>query len=169
MTYSRILASALFVAAPALAVAAYTDEPLDPEKAFPVTARLVAPVAGDAGNGPRHGIDLAFRVPDGYYLYTRRFKVAVRPEGLSLGPLAVPPGIAKDDPFIGPTEIHKKDVTLHLPFTATASPGAYTLEVTAQGCAEDRVCYAPFTQSLRFDIPPGYAVGDVRPRRIDRP
>lgn len=158
------LARLFLATVPLAAQAAYTDEPMDPEKAFPVTARLVAPAAASSPGGPRHGIDLEFRVPEGYYLYNGRFKVEVRPAGLPLGPLAVPPGLAKDDPFIGPAEIHKKDVTLHLPFTAAAAPGTYTLQVTAQGCAEDRVCYAPFTQSLRLAIPPGYAAGDSRLR-----
>lgn len=166
---NRARSIAAIVLAPALAVAAYTDEPMDPEKAFPASARLVVPAAASSPSGPRHGIDLSFRVPEGYYLYSRRFKVEVQPAGLPVGALAVPAGLAKDDPFLGPTEIHPRDVTIHLPFTAVAPPGSYTLRVTAQGCAEDRVCYAPFTQTLRLEVPPGYVAADSAIRRLDRP
>ena len=131
-----VLATTLACASPV------TGEPLDPEKAFPVTASL-AP----------GGIDLGFTILDGYYLYGDRFRVDVDPPGLSLGRTRIPRGEAKDDPFLGKTEILRRQAFLHLPFTAKALPGTYALRVTAQGCAEDRVCYAPFTQVVRVTVP----------------
>ncbi len=62
-------------------------------------------------------------------------------------------GEAKDDPFIGRTEILRGSATLRLPFIGGARPGAYRVSVTAQGCAEDKVCYAPFAQVVRVSLP----------------
>ena len=118
-----------------------SDEPLEPEQAFPVDARVRA-----------EGIDLAFRIADGYYLYGSRFRVEAE-RGLPVGPPQLPRGEPKDDPFIGRTEILRRAATIHLPFTGGARPGTYVLKVTAQGCAEDRVCYAPFTQVIRVTLP----------------
>lgn len=127
----------------ALACAApIPDEPLDPEKAFPATATLTP-----------QGIDLAFTIVDGYYLYGDRFRVDVDAPGLPLGPARVPKGEVKDDPFIGRTEILRRQAVLRLAFTAKPGPGTYVLKVTAQGCAEDRVCYTPFTQVVRVTVP----------------
>ena len=92
MTYITQLLSRLALALlPAAALAAPPDgEPLDPEKAFPVTARVAA-----------GGVDLAFRIVEGYYLYGDRFRVEVDP-ALPVGAARIPKGVPKDDPFIGP-------------------------------------------------------------------
>ena len=116
-------------------------EPLDPEKAFPATAHL--------GN---EGIDIRFRILDGYYLYGNRFRLETDP-GLPLGPAKIPVGETKDDPFIGKTQILRDAALLQLPFTGRPAPGSYAVKVTAQGCAEEKVCYAPFTQVLRVRVP----------------
>lgn len=118
------------------------DEPLDPEKAFPVTATLT-PL----------GIDLSFTILAGYYLYGDRFRVDVDAPGLPLGPARVPVGEVKDDPFVGRTRILRRHALVQLPLTAKAGPGTYVLRVTAQGCAEDKVCYMPFTQVVRVTVP----------------
>jgi thiol:disulfide interchange protein DsbD len=137
-----ILAAALAGSGGALS-STLPEEPLDPEKAFPASARAV----------PGTGVEINFRILDGYYLYRDRFRVSVEPAGLPLGAIVAPAGERKDDPFIGPTEILKRSARVQVPFTGSAKPGSYLLKVTAQGCAEDRVCYAPFTQLLRVSIP----------------
>jgi thioredoxin:protein disulfide reductase len=119
-----------------------TGDPLDPEKAFPVSA-FPSP----------KGIDLGFTIAEGYYLYGDRFRVDVDPPGLPSGPLQVPKGEVKDDPFVGRAVILRRQAFLHLPFASAPAPGTYTLKVTAQGCAEDKVCYAPFTQAVRVTLP----------------
>jgi thiol:disulfide interchange protein DsbD len=147
MTWITLLA-ALAVGASTNGVAATaTDETLEPEQAFPVTARLAAKPG-------KPGIELVFRIADSYYLYANRFKVEAEPGPLELGTLQVPRGIAKDDPFIGRTEIFRKSVRLRLPFAQAPRAGTYVLKVTAQGCAENRLCYAPFTQPVTVRIPP---------------
>ena len=137
--FSLCLAMALLPAAALGAPPA--GEPLDPEKAFPVTARLAA-----------GGVDLAFRIVEGYYLYADRFRVEADP-GLPVGAAQIPKGEPKDDPFIGRTEVLRHSATVRLPITGPAKPGTYAVKVTAQGCAEEKVCYAPFTQVVRVRVP----------------
>ncbi len=143
MTYITRLPAGFFafaITAAALA-APPAGDPLDPEKAFPVTAHLSAT-----------GIDLVFRIAEGYYLYGDRFRVEPDP-GLPVGNARIPKGEPKDDPFIGRTEILRRSVTVRLPFTGRVAPGTYAVKVTAQGCAEEKVCYSPFTQVVRVRVP----------------
>ena len=123
------------------ASAAPPDEPLDPEKAFPATAQVRA-----------GGLEVRFRIRDGYYLYRDRFSVETVP-GIELSPPELPAGIAKDDPFVGPATILLGSAEVRWPFARPAGSGTYRVKVTAQGCAAERVCYAPFTQTLRVRIP----------------
>lgn len=126
--------------------AADPEEPLEPEKAFPLTVQL-AP-------GANPGVHLRFDIAPGHYLYRDRFHVEV--PGLPAGAPEVPAGIQKDDPFVGPTVILKGEAVVRVPFVGSVRPGRHKVKVTAQGCAEDRLCYAPFTQSGEVIIPPGY-------------
>lgn len=144
---------------PVAAIAAPREEPLfEPERAFRPSARLVA---GHAASSERHGIDVEFAIAPGYYLYRDRLRFEVVPATLLLGPPELPPGEAKEDVFVGKATIFRDRVVIHLPFTASVvRPGAYRLRLVAQGCAEDRFCYSPFTQELPLNIPPGYRMTD---------
>lgn len=144
---------------PVAALAAPKEDPLfEPERAFRPTARLVA---GGAGAGDRHGIDVEYAIAPGYYLYRDRLRFEVVPATLLLGPAELPPGEAKEDIFVGKSVIFRDRVVIHLPFTASVvRPGSYRLRLTAQGCAEERFCYSPFTQELPLNIPPGYRMTD---------
>lgn len=135
--HSAALAALLACMAPAGATE--TAEPLDPEKAFPVSARVVP-----------SGVDIDFRIAGGYYLYKDRFRVEA--PTLPVGKPILPEGTPVEDPFLGRTEILLGAARLHLPFTATPAPGSYSLKVTAQGCAKDRLCYAPFTQIVTVRV-----------------
>ncbi len=145
MTYIT-MAGAVLVTLVTNVLAADPDEPLEPEKAFALSVRL-APAADPA-------IHLKFAIADGHYLYRDRFKVEVA--GLPTGAPEIPSGIRKDDPFVGPTVILKGEAVLRVPFVGTPRAGRHVVKVTAQGCAEDRLCYAPFTQSASITIPAGY-------------
>ena len=139
-------AAATATVAIASAAAAPEKEPLEPELAFPLTGRLVS----DARGVPRR-VELRFAIHDGYYLYADRFKVDA--PGLAVGRLSVPAGTMKDDPFVGKSRIVRGRATLGVPLPERPAPGDYTLTVTAQGCAENRVCYAPFSQPVRIVVP----------------
>ena len=146
----------------ALAAPAPSDEPLDPDKAFVPTARLVADAPGAPAGVGRHGIDIEYRIEPGYYLYRSRLKFELFPATVLTGAPELPPGIEVDDPFLGKSAIFRDRVLIHLPFAVSvARPGKYRVRITAQGCAEERICYSPFPQELAVDIPPGYRGMDL--------
>jgi len=137
------------------------DEPLDPDKAFRPSARLVAGEPSAIAGTERHGIDIEYRIAPGYYLYRSRLRFEVSPSSLLIGTPELPAGIEVDDPFIGKSAIFRERVTIHLPFVVSiAKPGTYKVKIVAQGCAEERICYSPFPQEVIVNIPPGYRVTD---------
>ena len=150
-----------FAAGAAGAAPASNDEPLDPDKAFRPHARLVAGEPGPVTGTERHGIDIDYDIAPGYYLYRNRLRFEVSPPTLLIGPPELPAGIEVDDPFIGKSPIFREHVTIHLPFVVSvAKPGRFKVKITAQGCAEERLCYSPFPQEVVVNIPPGYRVMD---------
>ena len=156
-----LLAMALVVGA-AFAAPASTDEPLDPDKAFRPQARLVVGERASARGSERHGIDVEYDIAPGYYLYRDRLRFEVAPPTLLIGPVEIPPGTLIDDPYFGKSAIFRGRVTIYLPFVVSvARSGKYRVKITAQGCAEGRICYAPFPQEVVVNIPPGYRVPDL--------
>jgi len=152
--------AAACIAGAVQAAPALSDEPLEPDKAFVPRARLVAGEASASGS-ERHGIDIDYAIAPGYYLYRSRLRFQVTPPTLLIGSPELPPGIEVDDPFIGTSAIFRDRVTIHLPFVVSVvKSGKYRVKITAQGCAEGRICYAAFPQELEVNIPPGYRVTD---------
>jgi len=139
MRSASLLLAAACLAGAAIAAPAPSDEPLEPDQAFRPSARLVA---GDAAAGSgRHGIDIEYLIAPGYYLYRSRLKFELSPPTLLIGSPELPRGIEVDDPFLGKSAIFRERVTIHLPFAVSvAKPGRYKVKITAQGCAEDRLC-----------------------------
>lgn len=161
MTRQALLLAAACLAGTAFAANSFTDEPLDPDVAFRPDARLVAGEPASSGGSERHGIDIDYRIAPGYYLYRSRLRFEVSPPSLLIGPPEIPKGIEVDDPFVGKSEIFRDHVTIHLPFAVSvAKAGRYKVKITAQGCAQDRICYSPFPQEVTVNIPPGYRVTD---------
>jgi len=155
---------AIFASLAHPARAAAPDEPLEADQAFRPAARLVA---GTAASSSRHGIDVDYRIAPGYYLYRDRLRFEVLPATLLVAPAEFPAGLEIEDPFLGKSVIYRESVTIHLPFTASSvKPGQYRVRITAQGCAQDRLCYAPFVQELPLNIPPGYRVMDALTRPL---
>jgi thiol:disulfide interchange protein DsbD len=159
--FAGFLAALALVSFPA--GAATTDEPLEADKAFQPSARLVAEAAASG----RHGIDIEYRIAPGYYLYRDRMRFEVRPATLPIATPEFPKGQEIEDPFLGKSVIYRETVVIHLPFAASSvDPGQYRVRITAQGCAENRLCYAPFVQELPLPIPPGYRGVDPAKRPL---
>jgi thioredoxin:protein disulfide reductase len=155
---ARSVAGLAVLALAGIVRAAGADEPLDPDDAFRLGVRLAT---GLPSQGGRPGLALDYRIAEGYYLYRDRFQVSIDPGSLALGAPHLPKGLTKDDPFVGKAEIFRNEVTLEIPFSGKPVPGTYTLKVVAQGCMEGRICYAPFAQEVRVNIPPGFQVTDA--------
>lgn len=155
-----------FMANAVVAAPAGEAEPLEPDKAFRPTARLVAMSSGASSGAERHGIDIEYRITPGYYLYRSRIRFEVMPTTLLIGSPEFPPGMEIEDQFVGKSAIYRDNVLIHLPFAVSvAKSGLYRVKITAQGCAEDRICYAPFQQEVIVNIPPGYRVMDSAPAK----
>jgi thiol:disulfide interchange protein DsbD len=120
--------------------ASHADELLEPEQAFKFSAHLL-----DASH-----IEVRYQIADGYYLYRKKFKFALK--GASLGTPTFPAGIIKNDATFGSVETYHKVVRVSLPFTRTDS-NTITLTSTVQGCAEAGVCYTPLDNIQQFKLP----------------
>jgi thiol:disulfide interchange protein DsbD len=129
--------AALPVAAAGLSLDA-PRELLDAQEAFRVSARAL---------GGRE-VELEFRIADGYYLYRDRLRFAAG-SGKPLAGIEIPRGEIRQDAFFGRTETFRDRVRIRV----TVPPGeaakeSVTLKVTSQGCADAKVCYAPFEQTV---------------------
>ena len=111
------------------------EEFLQPEQAF----RLQVAKSG------ADELRLTWSIAPGYYLYRDRMAVTASPSGTRLA-TDLPPGIRKDDPNFGVTEVYHDAVTLKV-----APAGTSALDVTWQGCADAGLCYPPQTRTIQVD------------------
>src|SRR5258708_39640540 len=138
-----LLALALaFGAGPAVAQLFGTQELLDPEKAFRISARAL-----DARN-----VEVTFQIAEGYYMYRERFSFATE-DGQPLKGVEIPHGKIKEDQYFGKQETFRDFVLIRIPVSAAeAAKGAVTLKVTSQGCSDQGVCYIPQTQQVKVRL-----------------
>jgi len=87
-------------------------------------------------DGPH--IAIRWQLEDGYYLY-REYLSATGADGKPVE-LTTPPGVIKDDPGYGSTEVYYNSTTATI-----AAPIAGSLKVTYQGCQDGGLCYPPTT------------------------
>ncbi len=139
---------------------------LEPEKAFRLSARAVAPDL----------IEVRYDIAPGYYLYRERFKfenadakatdgteakgaqgkalpaakTGKTDPGLKLGAPQFPPGESHVDAFFGRMETYRKAVAVRIP--VMGNPDRVQLAATSQGCADVGVCYPPNTQKVSVDM-----------------
>jgi thiol:disulfide interchange protein DsbD len=128
----RIFSFLLFFLIAGTVAAASTDNLLEPEKAFHMSARAL-----DART-----VEVSFAIAEGYYMYRERFRFAADPASKArLGAPQFPPGTKKKDEFFGEVETYRKEVAIRLP--VENAEGELRITVTSQGCADAGVCYIP--------------------------
>lgn len=131
----RILtsASAFLVALLAAAAAYALEPPLPMNEAFRLEAT-------------RDGTDIAlrWRLEDGYYLY-REHLTAIGPDGTPLK-LSTQPGVIKQDPGFGSTEVYYGSATATI-----SAPASGNVKLTYQGCQDRGLCYPPTTVKIGPD------------------
>ncbi|MDM8560472.1 protein-disulfide reductase DsbD [Candidatus Parabeggiatoa sp. HSG14] len=93
-----------------------------------------------------------WQIAEGYYLYRNQFQFALKGGGI-LGKPQFPTGIIKDDMKFGRTEAYEQLLEIKLPIEDTQGLNSLTLEVTYQGCAEDRICYPPIKKLMTVALP----------------
>ena len=117
------------------------DELLPPEQAFAFSARI-----NTAGK-----VDFRWKIADGYYLYKSRIHFKSLTPGITLGEAQLPKGKVKEDEFFGTVETYRHKVRGRLPYQGQAP--ALELEVESQGCADIGVCYPPYRQTVKLELP----------------
>lgn len=110
---------------------------LDPEQAFRFSVRMIDQTSAE----------VRYEIAQGYYMYRQQFAFTAR--GAQLGKPAIPPGQIKfDETFAKNVESYRGSVAIRIPVQAS---GPFTLEASAQGCADAGLCYSPVTSSARLD------------------
>jgi thiol:disulfide interchange protein DsbD len=129
-----------------------SNEFLDPEQAFVVSARMSSP----------QQIVLKWQIAEGYYLYQQRLKFNVATGTAKLGAPIFPPSKTKDDPSFGKVEIYEHSLEVKLPVENLGAASELVLNISYQGCASAGLCYPPIEKTLPLIVPQG-AVNSVSP------
>jgi len=120
------------------------EEPLPPEQAFKLSAKLI-----DADM-----IHAEWEIADGYYLYREKFKFTSETSGIELQPASFPAGKKKKDEFFGEVETYRHMVGVDIPLKRVSDAKKLDLMLVSQGCADIGICYPPQKTKLSFDLPP---------------
>jgi thiol:disulfide interchange protein DsbD len=128
------------------------DAPLAPDLAFQPSA--IYQTVGKERGESRGGIAVTYRIAPGYYLYKDRFRFELSPAVIAVGEPEFGRPLVIEDPFFGKSAIFRDSLVVFLPFAmSVAKGGLFRVRITAQGCAEDRLCYSPFHQEVPVSIP----------------
>jgi thiol:disulfide interchange protein len=88
-------------------------------------------------------------IADGYYLYRQKMSITAESPDLSVAAPLFPPGILKQDPYLGTQEIYTREVEATAAYHRIDA-GAHPLQikVSYQGCASAGLCYPPITKVI---------------------
>lgn len=117
---------------------------LQPDEAFALSAEIRDP----------HSIGLRWIIADTYYLYRDRFSFTVAPPVTDLDKPRLPPGMRKQDPYLGEVEVYYHSVEILLPLARRESGATeVTLQIGFQGCTDIGLCYPPITKPVTLALP----------------
>ena len=118
------------------------EQPLPPEQAFVVTAKLKGAnvVAVEIIPAKKH------------YLYKSKTRFALKNSpGASIRDVVLSSGEIKDDPFFGRIEVYKGTARADITLDRKPSAGGMTLIAYFQGCNEALgICYPPLERSIEL-------------------
>jgi thiol:disulfide interchange protein len=118
------------------------EQPLPPEQAFVVTAKLKGAnvVAVEIIPAKKH------------YLYKSKTRFALKNSpGVSIRDVVLSSGEIKDDPFFGRIEVYKGTARADITLDRKPSAGGMTLIAYFQGCNEALgICYPPLERSIEL-------------------
>ncbi|MDO5059431.1 MAG: protein-disulfide reductase DsbD [Neisseria sp.] len=115
---------------------------IDASKLLPPEEAFIPQVQAGAD-----GINVQFRIAEGYYLYQSKIEALTEPEGL-LGKPVFSPGEEKEDEFFGRQTVYHRAGQAVFPYEKKTDN--YRLTLIYQGCADVGVCYPP--SETVFDI-----------------
>lgn len=124
---------------PALAA---QDQPLPPEQAFVVTAKLKS----------ANVVGVEIIPAKKHYLYKSKTRFALKNSpGVGIKEVVLSSGEIKDDPFFGRIEVYKGTARADITLDRNPSAGGVTLVAYFQGCNEALgICYPPLERSIEL-------------------
>ena len=114
------------------------EDLLPPEQAFVPTVTV-----------SEQGVDVQFKIADGYYMYQGKITADTQPEKLLADTPTFSAGEPKEDEFFGKQIVYHQTANVKWSYQKTA-PQQYTLNLHYQGCAEVGVCYPPVDTSFNI-------------------
>lgn len=97
-------------------------------------------------------VRVSWTIAEGYYLYRERFRFDAAPAKIRDG-FSLPPGILKQDPFFGETQIYRHHITFELPLdNSAATMDRISLKVVSQGCADLGICFPPEARTADLSV-----------------
>ena len=115
------------------------DDLLPPEQAFVPTVTV-----------SDKGVDVQFKIADGYYMYQSKITADTQPEKLLREPATFSQGEQKEDEFFGKQIVYHHAANVKWDY-AKPAPAAYKITLHYQGCAEAGVCYPPVDTELNIN------------------
>lgn len=133
-------------------------DPIEPEKAFQMSARSIAPDM----------VEVSFKVRKAYYLYAGKLRFYADPETVQLGEPLRPPGKMHKDEFFGDVETYRDALTILVPIDDAAGLSRFELSVVSQGCWDGGICYPPLTQTATIDLSASTGAGGASSSLLQR-
>ena len=124
------------------------DDLLPPEQAFVPTVTV-----------SDKGVDVQFKIADGYYMYQSKITADTQPEKLLRDKATFSQGEQKEDEFFGKQIVYHHAANVKWDY-AKPAPAAYKITLHYQGCAEAGVCYPPVDTELSINGSGVYAPQD---------
>ena len=115
------------------------DDLLPPEQAFVPTVTV-----------SDKGVDVQFKIADGYYMYQSKITADTQPEKLLRDKATFSQGEPKEDEFFGKQIVYHHAANVKWDY-AKPAPAAYKITLHYQGCAEAGVCYPPVDTELNIN------------------
>lgn len=135
------LAAALLIG---FATTATAQSPFGQQSRFLPPDQAFQPTLAHDGNT----LVIRWDIAPGYYLYRHRFSADGDGKTLKLD---LPDGEIIEDDYYGRTEVFRRDLTI-----TTRAPGADSLTLHWQGCADAGLCYPPQQRTFALEnAPPG--------------
>jgi len=93
------------------------------------------------------GVQVRWKIADGYYLYKSKFRFYSDTYGITTGEPNLPAGVIYRDPLFGDIEVYRGDLAIRVPLRQSKLDAqVMTLKVRSQGCADAGICYPVHTQ-----------------------
>lgn len=115
-------------------------EPLSPEQAFKVSAKVVSPDM----------IQVSWQIADGYYVYRDKVHIESQDPQIHLDNPIFPVAQRNHDENFGEVAIYRNQLTIPVHLFSTTGSSVLPLLVRFHGCADQGVCYPP--QKITFNL-----------------